>query len=157
MDLLPAGSLLSITQLAITPVILISGEGALMITLTNRMARIVDRTRILAGQVRQASGDERQHLHSQLGIMWRRARLVRMAVTFAGGSMLVACCLVIAIFAGATLSRELDLVMVGLFVTSVLLLIAALVAFLRDIFVSLQALGMEVARAEAAAEMGSDE
>lgn len=120
-----------------------------MITLTNRMARIVDRTRILAGQVRQANAEDRRHLHSQLAIMWRRARLIRMAVTFAGGSMLVACGLVIAIFAGATLSRELDLVMVGLFVTSVLLLIAALVAFLRDIFVSLHALGIEVARAEA--------
>ena len=41
-------SLLPIIQLAITPVILISGMGALMITLTNRMARIVDRTRVVA-------------------------------------------------------------------------------------------------------------
>jgi hypothetical protein len=45
-----------VIQLAITPVILIAGMGALMITLTNRMARIVDRTRILA----EADSGERE-------------------------------------------------------------------------------------------------
>ena len=60
MEPLTSGTLLPIIQLSITPVILISGEGALMLTLTGRMGRIVDRTRSLAGQVRQlaAAGDD---------------------------------------------------------------------------------------------------
>ncbi|MCW5549522.1 MAG: DUF2721 domain-containing protein [Opitutaceae bacterium] len=147
MESLAASAFLPIIQLAITPVILISGVGALMLTLTNRMARIVDRTRVLAVQVQAAAGDDRRHLENQLTIMWRRAKLIRMAVTFAGLSMLVACVLVIAIFAAALLETDLTGSLKVLFTASILLLIAALGAFLRDIYVSLQALKLEVDRA----------
>jgi hypothetical protein len=147
MDTIANSAFLPIIQLAITPVILISGVGMLMLTLTNRMARIVDRTRVLAGQVRLASGDERRHLETQLDIMWRRAQLVRMAVTFAGLGMLVACVLVIVLFAAALFDLDLTGVLKVLFTASILLLIAALGAFLRDIYVSLQALKLEVDRA----------
>lgn len=155
MEPLASSTLLPIIQLSITPVILISGEGALMLTLTGRMGRIVDRTRSLAGQVRQlaAAGDvategsERQHLETQLEIMWRRSRLIRSAVTFAGLSMLVACGLVLLTFATAVLKQDLSLLMIIFFTGSILLLIAALTAFLRDIYVSLHALHLEVARA----------
>lgn len=146
-DSLSHVSLLPVIQLAITPVILISGMGALMLTLTGRMGRIVDRTRILAGQVRAAAGGDRRHLEDQLDIMWQRAQLIRRAVTFCGFSMLVACLLVVAVFAGAMLQRDFGTVLLVLFAGSILLLIAALVAFLRDIYVSLHALRLEVARA----------
>ena len=52
-------SLFPIIQLAITPVILISGMGALMLNLTNRMARIVDRTRRVAEAIPGAAGGTR--------------------------------------------------------------------------------------------------
>lgn len=146
MDFSTTSSLLPVIQLAITPVILISGMGALMLTLTNRMGRIVDRTRVLAGQVRQATDDDRQHLENQLTIMWQRAQLIRRAVTFNGLSMLVACLLVVAIFAGAMLKKDLGPLLLVLFGGSILLVIAALVAFLQDIFVSLHALRLEVER-----------
>lgn len=147
MNVFNTNALLPIIQLAITPVILISGVGALMITLTNRMGRIVDRTRNLAGQVQQADASTRAHFETQLEILWRRAQLIRMAVTFAGLTMLVACGLVIIIFVNAVLERDLAVLMMLFFMASILLLIAALVAFLRDIYVSLHALDLEVRRA----------
>jgi hypothetical protein len=147
MNLFNTQSLLPIIQLAITPVILISGVGALMITLTNRMGRIVDRTRTLAGLVQQTDESSRAHLETQLEILWRRAKLIRMAVTFAGLTMLVACGLVIVIFINAVLERDLAVLMMLFFMASILLLIAALGAFLRDIYVSLHALHLEVKRA----------
>ena len=147
MDAPPPGSLLSIIQLSITPVILLSGMGALMISLTNRMARIVDRTRILAGLVRQAAGDDRTQVEHQLEVMWRRAKLMRLSVTLAGASMLVSCLLVVVIFLGALVHRELGGVILGFFATSLGLIIASLIAFLRDLFVSLVALHLEVQRA----------
>ncbi len=140
-------SFLPIIQLAITPVILISGMGALMITLTNRMARIVDRTRVVAEAMPAAMPEDRRHLESQLDIMWRRALLLRRAVTANGLSMLVSCLLVVAIFASAMLGWQLQALMLGLFSASILLLIASLVDFLRDIFVSLHALHLQVERA----------
>ena len=140
---------LPLIQLAITPVILLSGVGALMLTLTNRLGRVVDRIRALAGQMRLVVPIEQAHLEGQLAILWRRAKLVRLAVTFAGLSMFFACVLVLAIFVDAALDRDFGLELVVFFIASVLSLISALVAFLRDIWLSLHALALEVARARA--------
>ena len=52
-----------------------------------------------------------------------------------------------AIFASAMFGLQLHLLMMGLFSASILLLIASLVDFLRDIFVSLHALHLQVERA----------
>lgn len=143
----PSGSLLEVIQLSITPVILLSGVGALMITLTNRMGRVVDRTRSLAGLLRDAAVEDRPHVEVQLAIMWSRAKLIRRAVTYAGLSMLLSCGLVMGIFAGGLFKRDVGLGLLIVFVASVGCLIAALLAFLRDIWMSLHALELEVARA----------
>ncbi len=140
-------SLIPIIQLAITPVILISGMGALMITLTNRMARIVDRTRELAEVIPTADVDERKHLESQLDIMWARSLMMRRAVTCNGLSMLLACLLIFALFGAAMYDWNMKAGVLGLFAASILMLTASLVDFLRDIFVSLHALKLQVQRA----------
>jgi len=141
-------SLLPLIQLAITPVILISGMGAFMITLTNRMARVVDRTRVLAEAMPAApAADDRTHLEDQMGIMWQRALILRRAVTCCGLSMLLSCVMVVVIFGVAKFELHLGPVVLGLFVTSIVFLTASLVDFLRDIFVSLHALKLQVDRA----------
>lgn len=147
MDDAVSSSYLPVIQLAVTPVILLSGVGALMITLTNRMGRIVDRTRKLAEQLRLAPEADQLHFDGQLNIMWRRAKLVRLAVTFAGFSMLLSCVLVMVIFIDASLQRAFGLEIVVIFIASIISLIAALCAFLWDIWMSLWALRIEVQRA----------
>jgi len=147
MDNAVTSSLLPTIQLSITPVILITGLGSLLLTMTNRMGRIVDRTRILAGQARAASAVERDHVEGQLRIMYRRAQIVRSAVTLGVSSMFCSGLLVVAIFADALLDANLEVFILGLFIMSIGLLLGALGAFLRDIFLSLNALGLEVERA----------
>lgn len=148
MESLVPSQLLPIIQLAITPVILLSGTGMLILSLTNRMARVVDRTRHIAERIRDPdmidAADRLRDLREQLAILWRRARLLRAAVTCLVTSMLVSCLLVIVIFAGQLFGRPFALQMAGLFITDMALLIAALLVFLRDIFVSLRALDLEV-------------
>jgi len=68
-------------------------------------------------------------------------------VTFAGFSMLLSCVLVMAIFVDATAESDFGFELVVIFVASIMCLIASLVAFLRDIFMSLWALRVEVERA----------
>lgn len=137
-------SLLPVIQLAITPVILLSGMGALMLTLTNRMGRIVDLTRSLAEAMSRATGAERAHLEGQLGILWKRSLLIRRSVTANGLSMLSSCVLVIVLGVTALFHWNLGVLVLLLFTLSVLLLIASLVEFLREIFMSLHALHMQV-------------
>ena len=150
METVLPSSFLSVIQLSITPVILLSGVSGLLITLTNRLGRVVDRTRALARDSQGATGESQRHIERQLEIMWQRAKLVRLAVMLAGSSMLLSCLLVMVIFLDATMQREFALELVGLFISSVLLLIASLAVFLRDIQVSLRALRLEVERARSA-------
>ena len=146
MDNTITSSLLTTIQLSITPVILITGLGSLLLTMTNRMGRIVDRTRILACQARVANTEERIHLEEQLRIMYRRAQIVRSAVTLGVSSMFCSGLLVVAIFADALLAANFEVFILGLFIMSIALLLGALGAFLRDVFLSLNALGLEVDR-----------
>jgi hypothetical protein len=139
-------NLLPTIQLAITPVILITGIGSLLLTMTNRMGRVVDRSRALAGQARGAQGDatERAHIHAQLSILYRRAGLVRKAVSFATLSMFSSGLLVVAIFADVLTQSGLAVFVMALFSLSIAFLLVGLGFFLRDIHLSLSALGLEV-------------
>jgi hypothetical protein len=140
-------SILPIIQLSITPVILISGLGALCISLTNRMGRIVDRTRNLAGLIQKADEKDRKHLEEQLLIMFRRAKIMRFSMTMITSSMFISGLLIIILFLNALFRVELAGLILGFFATSVSCMLAGLAAFLRDLFLSLHAVQVEVIHA----------
>src|SRR5215831_9165895 len=66
-------------QLAIGPVILVSGVGLLLLSMTNRLGRVIDRSRRLSEAVRQSSPEEKGRIVAQLLILSHRARLIRLA------------------------------------------------------------------------------
>jgi hypothetical protein len=80
--------LVPILQIAIGPVILISGIGLLLLSMTNRLGRVIDRSRHLSMELRQAGETERALILSQLRILSVRALLVRQAITLATVSLL---------------------------------------------------------------------
>jgi hypothetical protein len=139
-------SLLPMIQLAITPVILIAGVGSLLLSMTNRLGRIVDRTRILAGEARVASSTDRDHLEAQLRMMYRRAKIVRFSVTTAAMSMFGSGLLVVLIFLSVLLEVEQRAFILVVFSVSIVCLLISLAAFIREVFLSLNALGLEVER-----------
>lgn len=132
-----------VLQLSIGPVILISGAGLILLSMTNRYGRIIDRSRILAESIRQASGSEIERFQSQLEILMRRARLLRMAIAFTSTSLLLAALLIIALFLLALIDIKAALLIIMLFTTCMLSLIAGLFLFLADVNVSLSALKVE--------------
>ncbi len=136
--------LLPILQVAVGPVILISGVGLLLLTMTNRFGRIIDRTRQLSKELRSASQPERDSTRAQLEILQARARIVRAAIAAASVSVLLAAVLIIVIFASALLSLPFAAPVVLLFSSCLVALISSLVLFIRDINLSLKALRLEV-------------
>ena len=73
-------AIISALQLAVSPVILISAVGLLLLAMTNRYAHITDRVRALVATARDAGGARRSALEAQLEVMHTRARLVRRAI-----------------------------------------------------------------------------
>lgn len=135
--------LVPILQLAIGPVILISGVGLLLLSMTNRFGRVLDRSRALAEALRRNPEQDRERVCGQLQILSRRARLIRLAITLAALSVLLAAVLVIAMFVIALLHLESSVIVIGLFAGCLISLIGSLGVFIRDINLSLAALELE--------------
>ena len=79
MHRIPLNELVPILQLAIGPVILISGIGLLLLTLTNRFGRLLDRARLLSRD-RAGSGQDAEGASAQIDILHRRAAILRLSI-----------------------------------------------------------------------------
>jgi hypothetical protein len=136
--------LVPILQMAVGPVILISGVGLLLLSMTNRLGRVIDRSRLLADAVRKANNEIKPRFTAQLKILARRARLVRLSIILATFSLLLAAVLVIVVFTAAVFHLEIGIVVIIVFVGCMASLFASLVVFIMDIDLSLAALKLEV-------------
>ena len=136
--------LIPVLQTAIGPVILISGIGLLLLTMTNRLGRAIDRARILVGNLPNTTETRRDKIAAQLQILWRRARLIRLAIALASVSALAAAILIIALFLTALWQIETSWIIVVLFIVCMLCLIGSLALFIHDINQSLAALKLEL-------------
>jgi len=136
--------LVPILQIAVGPVILISGIGLLLLSMTNRLARVIDRSRQLSHALRSVKGPEREVVVSQINILSTRARFVRLAITLATLSILFAAILVITLFMAALLRWEVGVLVTIFFIICMGSLIVSLLAFLRDVHLSLAALKLEL-------------
>jgi hypothetical protein len=129
---------------AIGPVILISGVGLLLLTFTNRLGRAIDRARQLNSELPKRMGLERVRLQEQITIIYRRAKMIRLSITWAAVSALLAAALIIALFVAALMQWQHGLLVSVLFIVCMVSLFASLVAFLHDINLSLHALKLEL-------------
>ena len=136
--------LIPVLQTAIGPMILVSGVGLLLLAMTNRLGRTIDRSRILADQVADPAVDARKDITPQLAVLWRRARLIRLAITLASMSALLAALLIILIFITAIFCIECAWLIGTLFILCMACLIGSLVVFMKDINLTLDALKLEL-------------
>ncbi|HQR18560.1 MAG TPA: DUF2721 domain-containing protein [Gemmatimonadales bacterium] len=120
-------------QLAVAPVFLLSGVGVTLTVLTNRLARIIDRARALEGALPASADSRAAVMHAELGVLSRRARLVNRAITLCTSCALLICVVIVTLFTGVALGRDLSLLIVVLFVTALSAFIGALLAFLLEI------------------------
>lgn len=122
-------------QLAIAPVFLLTAIGAMLGTMTNRVARIVDRARELEKRLAGAA-EESAPEHRELRLLARRARLINMAITCTVLSALLVCVSIGALFLDAFWQRSLTTLVAWIFGGSLAALIAGLGLFLREIYVA---------------------
>jgi hypothetical protein len=144
MPSVPISQLIPVLQVAVGPVILISGVGLLLLTLTNRLGRAVDRSRQLRHELREVAEADRYRLAPQVEILYRRARLLRLSIIMAGLSVLLVAILIIVVFLTVLMKLEVGLAIALLFIGCMAALIISLIAFIRDIQLSLQALKLEL-------------
>jgi hypothetical protein len=129
-----------VIQLAVAPVFLLSGVGVTLTVLTNRLARIIDRARVLEGRVSSHPAVEHTKERSELKLLARRAHMVHISITLATTCSLLIAVMIASLFVGAFLSTDLSRVIAGLFVVAMLAFVGALVTFLREIYLATETL-----------------
>ncbi len=144
MQPLSVAQLIPVLQTAIGPTILISGIGLLLLTMTNRLGRTIDRARATARELVGASEEEQRMGREQLRILWRRARLIRLSIGLASTSALFASILIIVLFLTALLHLESASLISVLFIICLGSLIGSLIVFIHDINQGLAALKLEL-------------
>lgn len=139
--------LIPILQVSIGPVILISGVGLLLLTMTNRFGRIIDRSRQFCDELLEGNSTDthKKSIEAQLNVLLRRANIVRAAIALAGLSALLAALLIIVLFINSILQLGFILLISILFSICMLCLISSLIFFIIDINISLTVIKIEAA------------
>ncbi len=136
--------LIPVIQTSVGPVILISGIGLLLLSMTNRLGRIIDRSRLLVEALPKVAATEKKHLTAQLAVLYQRAKLIRLVIILSTTSVLLAGLLVISLFFSALLQLESAFFVVLCFILCMAALIASLLLFLVELQMSLHALRLEL-------------
>lgn len=126
-------------QLSLSPVFMLAGIGAIMNVLAGRLARVVDRARVLEeAHSRITPAEHRRHLW-ELQLLDRRMKLTNAALLLAVTSAVVTCTTVALLFIAELGKLHIGRYVAVAFILAMALLIAALGAFLLEVRVSLRA------------------
>lgn len=124
-------------QLAVAPVFLLTGIGAILSVLAHRLGRVVDRARLVERRLPQvASEDYGQILQAETRVLWRRIAIINWAIRLAVSSALIICVVVMSLFLGDFALFNMGTLIAVLFVAAMLLLILALLLLLFEVSIS---------------------
>jgi Protein of unknown function (DUF2721) len=121
-----------VIQLAVAPVFLLTGIGAILSVLTGRLGRLVDRFRVLTETVTELPAIQAR----ELSILTVRARWVHWAITLCTAAALFVAIVIGALFVGAVANIDPSRIVSILFIIAMTSLIIGLGCFLREISLS---------------------
>ena len=135
MPIASSHDIVQIIQLSIAPVFLIAGIGTLLNVLTSRLARVVDRGRVIEQDLESLVGSgapTRRHL-AELRVLDQRMNWIHNAITLSTIAILLVCLLIVALFSVELISIDLSRVVALLFIATMASLIGVLISFLIEI------------------------
>lgn len=137
--LLPSSDVHSVAhaiQLAVAPVFLLTGIGAMLSVMTNRLGRVIDRARVLEQKLETAQANDAETLKSHLKTLAFRAKLIGRAIYLCTTTALLVCTVIALLFVGGFLGLDPSIPVALLFIAAMAALVAGLLWFLREIFVA---------------------
>lgn len=122
-----------VIQLAVAPVFLLTGVGAILSVLVNRLGRVVDRFRVLEQSLPAVKELALASVQIEMANLTQRARMIHWAIGLCTGCALLVCLVIATLFVGAITNVEMPAVIAIQFILAMLALVAGLVFFLREI------------------------
>ncbi len=123
-----------VIQLAITPVFTVAAIAGILSVLSTRLARIIDRARVIEVRIPGAQGDaQRKLLCGEAESNWLRIRVINRAIQLSVSGALMICLVIVALFVGQFVSTNLSIVIAVLFILAMLFVIGGLICLLYEI------------------------
>lgn len=144
-----------VIQLAVAPVFLLAGIAGLLGVLSTRLARIIDRARVIERRIpRIKQEDQRAVLRRETSVLWRRIALINWAIRLCIAGALAVCLVIVALFVGEFVAFNIAIAVAVLFVLAMVLIVSGLVFLLTEVNVSTRHMreGMEIVLEEASME-----
>jgi hypothetical protein len=130
-------------QSCLTPVALISGVGLLLLTITNRLGRTIDRIRHLVNELDNTNTLRRNEKQDEIKILFKRGRYLQNSIIYIVISIISSGFLIPVIFTMHLFGFDLYNLGYILFFISILAILISSVYFFLDIILTLHALKLE--------------
>jgi hypothetical protein len=143
---MPIFSVVQILTASIAPVIVISGVGLLLLSISNRYGRAIDRVRLLARDLGESDPESarRRHLTEQLRLTNDRAHILKRSMLYGSVCIFFVTLTILSLFAEHLIGLQRDFLALPFFALCLISLVASMYYSIRDITVSLAALELEV-------------
>jgi len=153
-------------RLAIAPVFLLTGLAGLLNVMATRLARVIDRARSLEASWSGLDTDARSRARLEMHNLERRRRVCSWSINFSTMAALLVCLVIVtlfmeqfleadlwwltgSLFVDLFLPRSLKWLVAGLFIAAMVVLIAGLVTFLREVYLATHTLRIGPPRSRA--------
>jgi hypothetical protein len=143
---MPTLAVVQILTASIAPVIVISGVGLLLLSISNRYGRAIDRARLLARDMGESDPESarRRHLAEQLRLTNDRAHILKRSMLYSSICIFFVSLTILSLFAEQLLGLQRDFLALPCFALCLVSLVVSMYFSIRDITVSLAALELEV-------------
>ena len=123
-------------QLALAPVFLLTGIGAMLNVMSGRLSRIIDRGRTLTEKPQVIATYDQAGLQKELELLEQRRRITSRSITSCTVAALLVCLVIVALFLEVLFSIPLNWFIGALFILSTLALVIGLGYFLKEVHLS---------------------
>jgi len=129
----------------IAPIALISGVGLILLSLTNRLGRAIDRAREIINELSKNPDKElRKNWENQLLIIHKRAKYLKYSMTGIVSSILLTSLLILFIIVSNLFGKSSGIIADVILISSAFAIFVSIVFFLLEVRLALSALEMRI-------------
>jgi hypothetical protein len=148
----------SVIDIAVAPVFLLAGISGLLMVLTNRLGRTIDRSRALqATESEVTSVQHRQTIRAEKSNLIRRMFFNHLAIVMSVLSAILVCLVVVTLFLGSLFQLNVSSVIASLFIICMIILSLAFFCFLLEVFIATRMMRATLIHTASFRQVGKEE
>lgn len=140
----PAESFILFLQSCLSPIILISGVGLILLTLNHRIGRTIDKSRSIVAELERERAVDKAKKKIELRILFKRSRILKNSISSLSFSILASSLIIPVLLIMNLFDIDLHLLGILFFLLSITGILVSAVFLFIDVTLTLKALEFEV-------------